>query len=99
MTDALDFPRHPPDSHRAACPPSLFARARASARRVSGGSMSRTLCLAGAVLFCGALVLHAQQEPPRPEFRAGTDIVTLDVVVLDKDRKPVRGLTVADFVV
>jgi VWFA-related protein len=61
--------------------------------------MSRTLCLAGAVLFCGALVLHAQQEPPRPEFRAGTDIVTLDVVVLDKDRKPVRGLTVADFVV
>jgi len=60
---------------------------------------SSTLRLTGAVLLCGAVVLHAAQQAPRPEFRAGTDIVTLDVVVLDKDRKPVRGLTAADFVV
>src|SRR4051812_4205334 len=35
----------------------------------------------------------------RPTFRAGVDLVTFDVVVLDKDRHPVRGLTTGDFVV
>src|SRR6187401_1138798 len=50
-------------------------------------------------LLLAGLTVHTQQQSPRPEFRAGTDIVTLDVVVLDKNRKPVRGLTAADFVV
>jgi VWFA-related protein len=44
-----------------------------------------------------ALALHAQAQ--RPTFRGGTDLVQLDVVVLDKDRHPVTGLTAADFVV
>jgi len=57
------------------------------------------LRLIGAALLFGTVALGAQQQTPRPEFRAGTDIVTLDVVVLDKNRKPVRGLTAADFVV
>ena len=34
-----------------------------------------------------------------PVFRGGIDVVTLDVSVLDRDRRPVRGLTTADFVV
>jgi VWFA-related protein len=34
-----------------------------------------------------------------PAFRTGVDAVQLDVSVLDKDRRPVRGLTAADFTV
>ena len=43
-----------------------------------------------------AVLVSAQQTPV---FRARTDIVELDVSVLDKDRRPVRGLTREDFVV
>ena len=32
-----------------------------------------------------------------PTFRSGVDIVRLDVSVLDKDRRPVKGLTAGDF--
>ena len=42
------------------------------------------------------------QEPPRqlpPTFRTAIDIVQLDVSVLDRSRRPVRGLTAADFTV
>ena len=52
-----------------------------------------------AVLVC----LSAQQPAPTtsqlPTFRTGIDAIQLDVSVLDKDRKPVRGLTAADFTV
>ncbi|HWB31340.1 MAG TPA: VWA domain-containing protein, partial [Vicinamibacterales bacterium] len=50
-----------------------------------------------AIVLLG-LALHAQQGP-RPTFRGGTDLVQLDVVVLDKDRHPVTGLSAADFIV
>jgi VWFA-related protein len=57
-----------------------------------------------AVLGWLAVVLSAWsgQEPPRqvpPTFRTGIDIVQLDVSVLDRSRRPVRGLTAADFTV
>jgi VWFA-related protein len=54
-----------------------------------------------AVFACG-LVAFAQQPPPagRPQFRATTEIVHLDVSVLDKKtRRPVQGLTAADFTI
>lgn len=46
-------------------------------------------------------VLAGQQppSPPRPTFRTSVDAVQLDVSVLDKERRPVRGLTAADFTV
>jgi len=37
------------------------------------------------------------QDPPPPVFRAGIDVVHVEVSVLDANRKPVRGLTAADF--
>src|SRR5579871_2752423 len=49
----------------------------------------------------GAIVI-AQSGAPRtqtPVFRAGVDLIQLDVSVLDKNRHPVHGLTAADFVV
>ena len=41
----------------------------------------------------------APQNPQQPVFRAGVDVITLDVSVLDKDRRPVRGLKPEDFTV
>jgi VWFA-related protein len=51
-----------------------------------------------AVLVCAPA---GQQVPPvqPPTFRTGIDAVQLDVSVLDKERRPVRGLTAADFTV
>jgi VWFA-related protein len=49
-------------------------------------------------LVVGLLVatsLHAQSD--RQTFRTATDLVRLDVVVLDKQRHPVTGLSAADF--
>jgi VWFA-related protein len=49
--------------------------------------------------------LTAQTTPPAqapqgpPVFRSQTELVHLDVSVLDQDRRPVRGLTAADFTI
>lgn len=52
----------------------------------------------------GAVCLLASGQattPPQTQtvFKAGVDLVHLDVSVLDRDRKPVRGLTAADFTI
>jgi len=57
---------------------------------------------AAAVCLAAAQATPSQQAPPQPAppiFRAGIDVITMDVSVLDKDRRPVRGLTEADFTV
>jgi VWFA-related protein len=47
-----------------------------------------------------AATLLAQGQPAQqPTFRSGVDLIDVDVSVLDKDRRPVRGLTAADFTV
>jgi VWFA-related protein len=55
----------------------------------------RNLGFALALLLGGAFVT-AQQTPT---FRGGTEIVTIDVSVLDDARRPVTGLTAGDFAV
>ena len=45
-----------------------------------------------------AVLLALTQQTP-PVFRANVDLVYLDVSVLDADRRPVRGLTAADFTI
>lgn len=43
--------------------------------------------------------LLAQQQSDVAQFRAGVELIQLDVAVLDNKRQPVRGLTAADFTV
>ncbi len=50
------------------------------------------------VLGAAALVVSAWAEPARPPARGG-DLVTFDVVALDRERRPVAGLAREDFVV
>jgi hypothetical protein len=48
---------------------------------------------------CAAdLAGRPQDSAQLPRFRSGVDVVTLDITVLDRDRRPVRGLR-ADFTV
>lgn len=51
------------------------------------------VCLA--VVSSGRPVVRAQD----PTFRGGVDLVQLDVVVLDRNRRPVTGLTASDFTI
>lgn len=52
-----------------------------------------------AAVACSCPAGRAQSGAPQARFRAGVDVVRLDVSVLDRDRRPVRGLTPEDFVV
>ncbi len=48
-------------------------------------------------LGCLALAAVGQAPPPTPAFPSGAELVKVDVVVLDQEGEPVRGLAAADF--
>ncbi|MEX2662635.1 MAG: VWA domain-containing protein, partial [Vicinamibacterales bacterium] len=50
-----------------------------------------------AAVLAGTPVLALQE--PQPQFKAATELIRVDVSVLDRDRQPVRGLTAADFTI
>src|SRR5262245_53766628 len=52
-----------------------------------------------ATLLCFSIAGAARQIQAPGRFRAGVDLIQLDVSVLDKDRHPVRGLAAGDFTV
>lgn len=67
------------------------------ARRSSGW---RTATFVGASVLGGLLLADAlAQDQPVHSFPTRTDIITVDVVVLDKAGRPVRGLQESDFTV
>jgi hypothetical protein len=47
------------------------------------------------VFVVAAIAVASPQDLPR--FRGGVDVVQVTATVLDKDRRPVTGLTAADF--
>ena len=58
-----------------------------------------SVLLSGLVLLAGVPAHRRLSAQQLPTFRTGVDAVQLDVSVLDKDRRPVRGLTAADFTI
>jgi VWFA-related protein len=59
----------------------------------------RVVAIGGALaaVVAAAQLLRAQSPQQPPTFRAGVEVIELDVSVLTKARTPVRGLTAADF--
>ena len=54
--------------------------------------------IAAVLVACTSAALLAQQQPARtPTFRAAADLVTFGVTVVDRQGKPITGLTVGDF--
>jgi VWFA-related protein len=67
-------------------------------RRAVPAALAATLA-AVALAASGQNLLQQTQPQPIPRFRTGVEGVVVDVSVLDRDRRPVRGLRASDFAV
>ena len=63
------------------------------------GTARRAAALAAGTLCLAAAALPQEAAPRPPQFRTGIELVQVDVSVLDRDRRPVRGLAASDFTV
>jgi len=62
--------------------------------------MRRTACTVALACSIWAAPPSAQDATAPPQtFRSGVDLVRIDVTVLDRNHKPIRGLTSADFTI
>ncbi len=61
--------------------------------------VSIATCAVGVAVLTAGLAGQDRQETPPAVFRAGVDVVDVDVSVLDRHRLPVRGLTASDFTI
>lgn len=59
----------------------------------------RTVSSIGALAFTVSIAGSLVAQQRQPQFRTRTDLIALDVSVLDRKRQPVRGLTPSDFVI
>ena len=78
--------------HGRCCPPVSTVLLRRLLCRYDAGEMRGITALA--LVVC-AMVAVSPQEIPR--FKSGVDVVHFTVTVLDKERRPISGLTAADF--
>ena len=73
------------------------SRRRNGARTADATIRSRCRVIVVCVCLLTAVAVGAAQQAP--VFRTGVDLVAVDVIVVDRDGAPVRGLSAADFVV
>src|SRR5215207_6519109 len=64
--------------------------------RLPGGRVTALIAMRWSVL-AGLVVVSLVGHAQEPVFRAGVDLVTVDAIVVDKDGRPVTGLTADDF--
>jgi VWFA-related protein len=74
-------------AHRAAGTIQRLPRAR------NGWQVSRV----AAVVVSAALTLASSGRAQQPTFRSGAQLTVVDVTVVDKDGRPIEGLTASDF--
>jgi len=68
------------------------------------GSLRRWTCASlslSAILLCAAWLLaqSSAEQLPAPTIRVNTRLVLVDVVVIDRQGKPVTGLKAEDFTI
>ena len=62
----------------------------------------RVLPVVLSLLSAAVIAASAQQKPdtpPQPTFRSGTTVVPVDVRVVDRSGKPIKGLQASDFTI